>query len=346
MPRLQLGLVDGNYMLHRALHTTVYQEMKTSAGVHTGGVLGTFMMLRNSIQKHGFTRVIMVWDGVHSVRRQKILPGYKVRDGGKTTKQRVLYESHRKMFMEQEKWVWQLLPLMGVWQVRLANREGDDVIRVMTETITGADVYVVSDDKDMLQLVTPKVSVCRPMKGDVVTYDNFHEMFGVGRCIQLLRLIATGDAVDCIPGAAGERTVNRVMAILDAILRAEGVDVMTLPTHDGEWSGLFGRVIEVCELLASFDVRNRRHYERLADACRGSGVMQRNVNLIDLRREEFSVREKGLLADYTSEESTTSAVVTAPASDVMKMLQHFHIMEAAKATEHWGSTIEPLRYLT
>ena len=164
--------------------------------------------------------------------------------------------------------------------------------------------------------------------------------------MQLLRLVAAGDAIDRIPGVAGERTVHRVTSILDAWFRADGIDTMDLPKDDCEWGGLLGQMVQVCELLGRFDKRNRRFYERLASATTEGGDIHRNVELIDLRREEFSLRERGILADYTSEAARGTAIVTEPQKDFMKMLQHFHVMEARNMVEHWGSILEPLRNLT
>jgi len=84
--------------------------------------------------------------------------------------------------------------------------EADDVIGTLAQRAVeqGFDVAIVSSDKDMLQLVNPKVRMLNPMKNDqwydAAETENF---LGV-RPDQVADLLALkGDSVDNIPGAPG-----------------------------------------------------------------------------------------------------------------------------------------------
>src|SRR3954463_16687894 len=84
--------------------------------------------------------------------------------------------------------------------------EADDVIGTIAHRCAGShvDVAIVSSDKDMLQLVTDRVSMYNPMKDDT-WYDpaKVEEFMGV-RPSQVADLLALkGDAIDNIPGAPG-----------------------------------------------------------------------------------------------------------------------------------------------
>jgi DNA polymerase I len=84
--------------------------------------------------------------------------------------------------------------------------EADDVIGTLAKEAAeaGHPVYVVSNDKDMLQLVTERVKVMNPMKDNLVLdREKVVETLGVPpeRVIDVMAL--RGDSVDNIPGAPG-----------------------------------------------------------------------------------------------------------------------------------------------
>jgi DNA polymerase-1 len=88
--------------------------------------------------------------------------------------------------------------------------EADDVIGTMAKQAAGKnlDVLVVSNDKDMMQLVTPGVRILRTGTGGakadtIVDEKKVEEILGVppNKVIDLMALL--GDTVDNIPGAKG-----------------------------------------------------------------------------------------------------------------------------------------------
>jgi len=84
--------------------------------------------------------------------------------------------------------------------------EADDVIGTLAAKLSalGHRVFVVSSDKDMMQLVTPEVSILNPTKDNLVLDPaGVENVLGVPpeRVIDVMAL--RGDAVDNIPGAPG-----------------------------------------------------------------------------------------------------------------------------------------------
>jgi DNA polymerase-1 len=84
--------------------------------------------------------------------------------------------------------------------------EADDVIGTLSTNLAalGHHVYVVSSDKDMMQLVGPNVSILNPTKDNLILDPaKVEEVLGVPpeRVIDVMAL--RGDAVDNIPGAPG-----------------------------------------------------------------------------------------------------------------------------------------------
>ncbi|MBS1814960.1 MAG: DNA polymerase I [Acidobacteria bacterium] len=84
--------------------------------------------------------------------------------------------------------------------------EADDVIGTLSCRLAeqGHHVYIVSSDKDMMQLVNDRVSILNPMKDNLIlTPDKVEEVLGVRpeRVVDVMAL--RGDAIDNVPGAPG-----------------------------------------------------------------------------------------------------------------------------------------------
>ena len=83
--------------------------------------------------------------------------------------------------------------------------EADDIIATYARQASerGAEVVIVSSDKDLTQLVTDKVVMFDPMKNKVIDTDGVVEKFGVGpeKMIDLQALM--GDSTDNVPGVPG-----------------------------------------------------------------------------------------------------------------------------------------------
>ena len=84
--------------------------------------------------------------------------------------------------------------------------EADDVIGTLARQAAeqGFEVFVVSSDKDMMQLVSDKICVLNPPKDNLIcNADKVEELLGV-RPEQVIDVMALrGDSIDNIPGAPG-----------------------------------------------------------------------------------------------------------------------------------------------
>ncbi len=84
--------------------------------------------------------------------------------------------------------------------------EADDVIGTLAREAAeaGHEVFIVSGDKDMMQLVTPQVKILNPQKDNLILDPaKVAETLGVGpeKVVDVMAL--RGDSVDNIPGAPG-----------------------------------------------------------------------------------------------------------------------------------------------
>src|SRR5262249_55593785 len=107
---------------------------------------------------------------------------------------------------DQLPYIRRIIDAMNIPVLQYDGVEADDVIGTLSRRAeaSGTDVVIVSSDKDMLQLVSPHVSMLNPMKDDT-WYDEAKtlEFMGV-KPTQVADLLALkGDTIDNIPGAPG-----------------------------------------------------------------------------------------------------------------------------------------------
>lgn len=169
--------------------------MRTSTGMPTEAVYIFGSMLRKLIDKHQPEYLAAVWEGQGPTFRDEIFPDYKANR-----------DETPDDLIQQIPYIERLLQANSVPVLSKDGYEADDVIGALACQATNHDVevYVVSSDKDLTQLVGDRVFVLNPMKGDLV-YDaeTVKEAMGVepAQVIDLLAL--KGDSVDNIPGAPG-----------------------------------------------------------------------------------------------------------------------------------------------
>src|SRR5947209_4776280 len=120
--------------------------------------------------------------------------------------------------------------------LELSGFEADDVIGTLARQAAAAShpVYVVSSDKDMLQLVNDKLCVLNPPKDNLICdAANVEEIRGVPpeRVVDVMAL--RGDSIDNIPGAPGigdkgsVELIKRFGSVEQALDRAAEVERRT-----------------------------------------------------------------------------------------------------------------------
>jgi 5'-3' exonuclease len=213
-------IFDSNYMLHRCMKVPELAELKTSTGMYSGGVFGFLRSMRDVLNRFRPDVVYAVFDGGISKRRRTEYPPYKgakyrdVTDPYYEAPDQEL-EEYLARFTKQRRQLTELMNCLGVRVIRLSH-EADDVICALTRVIDGP-VSVVSDDKDMLQLVHDTTYVFRPIAGQVITEENFERLIGMKQDVHKLCRAIMGDRSDRIekvPGV-GESTMTQLVRIID-----------------------------------------------------------------------------------------------------------------------------------
>ena len=221
-----IALIDAHYMLHRAAHVKELSILRSSWGASTGGALGVLRGIHDTLDRFPLCdRVVLVFDGGISQRRRKIYPNYKVREAVDVAE----HAAYMTMFRENRDLLQSLAPTLGVRSVELKHREADDLIGLLATKAEnqGELVVIVSDDKDMYQLVSRNIWVYRPMAQQVVRIDTFPGVTGgITWGHWLLYRATTGDASDRIPGieGVGEKTAHTAVILQHVCRQADTKD--------------------------------------------------------------------------------------------------------------------------
>src|SRR5882757_3248432 len=194
----RLFLVDSFGFIFRAYHArarSAAPPMRTSTGLSTEAVFIFTNMLRKLAKTYKPEYIAAVFESIGPTLREQEFAEYKANRA----------EAPPDLG-EQIAHIRRLLEAMRVPILEFRGYEADDVIGTLARRAeeAGFDVVIVSSDKDMLQLVTDRISMLNPAKDDT-WYDpaKVAEFMGV-QPSQVADLLALkGDSIDNIPGAPG-----------------------------------------------------------------------------------------------------------------------------------------------
>lgn len=210
-------IFDGSHALHRSLCQPELWDMRNSEGQRTGGVYGVLNTILKESSTYNYFPVV-VFDGKLSERRLKIHPNYKhfqerqmlLECEHTFTEEELLEQEHRREYNTQREILKKLLPAFGIPVLHFDKWEGDDIIYVLSKL--SKDSVVVSDDKDLIQLVcdTPerRCRVRRGMRNEFIDKTYFIENNMTRQEFVAYKAIV-GDPSDNIPSACfqvGEKT--------------------------------------------------------------------------------------------------------------------------------------------
>ena len=200
-------LIDGLNLFFRNF---AMMNMVNPEGVHIGGLGGFFRSLGAMIRQTNPTSVYVVFDGAGSTtNRKNLLSEYK----SQRNLQRITnwdafdsLEDEHDAKVDQIVRVIQYLKLLPVKTTIIDKVEADDIIAVLSKKLVkkhNSTCFIVSSDKDFLQLVTDKIIVYRPMEKEYYTPSSVKEKYGIIPENFILYKTLLGDNSDNIPGVKG-----------------------------------------------------------------------------------------------------------------------------------------------
>jgi DNA polymerase I len=185
-------------------------NMVNPDGVHIGGLGGFFRSLGAMIKQTNPTEVYVVFDGVNStINRKNLIPEYK---SGRNLQRITQWEAFENLDQEDDSKIDQLvriiqyLKTLPVTTLSLDKSEADDIIAYLSKILPKKktdQVFIVSSDKDFLQLISENVMVYRPIEKKYYTQQVFKDKFNIPPENFILYKTLLGDSSDKIKGVKG-----------------------------------------------------------------------------------------------------------------------------------------------
>ena len=214
-------IVDGNALLKLGFHGFKNLSYKD---IHIGGVFHFLNKLRIELDTYHYEKVVVFWDGEKNyTARRNIYENYKIRK-----KPNFKDKEQEHSFYSQKHRVKQYLEEIFIRQTSFKNYEADDAIAFYCNNSYNEKITILTNDRDLLQVVSDKVSIKFFNKdniikeGDKIKYDNF--LIPIEN-IKLLKIIC-GDSSDNIKGIKGvgvKTIINNFPQIQHKLLHLEEI---------------------------------------------------------------------------------------------------------------------------
>ncbi|MBO5516755.1 MAG: DNA polymerase I [Firmicutes bacterium] len=203
----RIVIIDGNSLVNRAYYA-IQRPMMTKEGLYTQGVYGFLSMLQKIRKDYKPTHMLVAYDRKAPTFRHLEYGEYKA--------------GRRKMPLElamELPVLKDVLDAMGIKQYEIDGFEADDIIGTTAKMAEDANVpaFIITGDKDALQLATDKTSVIITKKGisEFKLYDDaaMIEEYGFDHKQFIDYKGLRGDTSDNIPGipGVGEKTATKLL---------------------------------------------------------------------------------------------------------------------------------------
>ncbi|MBT4891172.1 MAG: DNA polymerase I, partial [Rhodospirillales bacterium] len=209
-------LIDGSGFIFRAFYGL--PPMTRGDGTPVNAVFGFTKMVMKLVEDTDADHIAVIFDTKRKTFRNDIYAEYKANR-----------DAPPEELVPQFDLVRQATDALNIARVEMEGFEADDLIATYARQAVeaGADVTIVTSDKDMMQLVTDKISIFDAMKNRKISHDEVIEKFGVApdKVVDVQAL--AGDSSDNVPGVRGIGIKTAALLIneygdLDTLLERAG----------------------------------------------------------------------------------------------------------------------------
>lgn len=192
-----LYLLDSYAFIYRSYFAFINRPLKNPAGANISAAFGFFRFVFSLFDERNPKAFAAVFDSKGKTFRHEMFPEYKA------TRQKTPEDLHAQVPLVEE-----ILAALKIPLLRSEGWEADDVIATLARRAAkeGRECWIVSGDKDLLQLVGGSVKALRPDASFSYTAYGSEDVvaeWGIGPERILDYLSLTGDASDNVPGVAG-----------------------------------------------------------------------------------------------------------------------------------------------
>ena len=205
-------VIDGNSIINRAFYGV--RPLSTKSGKPTNAIFGMINIISRQLNAVKPDYAAVAFDLKIPTFRHKMYDGYK--QGRHPTPEDLLLQ------FDDAK---ECLSLMGLKILELPGYEADDIqgtIATMAHTSSeDCEAYVLSGDRDLLQLIDDKITVLLASNSDTspVREPEFYEKYGISPKAFVDMKALMGDSSDNIPGVAGvgEKTAGNLIRLFGSL---------------------------------------------------------------------------------------------------------------------------------
>lgn len=192
MSNKKVFLIDAHGVCYRAFYAV--KALTNSKGQPTNAVFGFCNILKKLLRDFEPAYMAACFDVAKQTHRQAKFADYKIQ-------RQAMPEDLRAQIPV-------IRDILSAYQIPILELEGyeaDDVMATLAERFSaqGAEVIIVSDDKDLSQLMSDRISVFSPRLERVLTQKDVQDKFGVTSRQIADYLALAGDTSDNIPGVDG-----------------------------------------------------------------------------------------------------------------------------------------------
>ncbi|NLX18475.1 MAG: DNA polymerase I [Desulfobulbus sp.] len=192
MSASEIYLIDGSAYIYRAYHAI--KPLSNSHGLPTHAVYGFATILRRLLRERAPEYLAVAFDTRGPVFRHQLYADYKANRPPMPDD-----------LARQIPYIRQLVQAYRFCLLEHDDQEADDLIASVVAKMVkqGHRIVIVSGDKDLLQLVSPHVSLWDPMNDKVMDETAVQSKYGLPPAQLLDYFALTGDSSDNIPGVPG-----------------------------------------------------------------------------------------------------------------------------------------------
>ncbi len=315
-------VIDGNSIINRAYYGM--RPLTTKSGKTTHAVYGMINIISRQLTAIKPDYAAVAFDLKAPTFRHQMYDGYKA--GRHPTPEDLISQ-----FPDAK----ECLALMGLHVLELPGYEADDIqgtVAKMAHSRSDTEAYILSGDRDLLQLIDDKVTVLLATNSDTKHMDGnaFREEYGISADAFVDMKALMGDSSDNIPGVAGigkktAQTLIENFGSLDGIYEniedkriSKGVREKLLRDKDNAY--LSRKLAEICikapigkglEDLKRLPVDNSGLYRKFTELELNSLIVKFGLSNSGVQESIFSdegplLETKGLYTELSAEKLVKS----------------------------------------